>query len=46
MIKMFLENQPTSDDNVKVERIAYKSKQYHLVDGILLLGSWQEALEY
>jgi hypothetical protein len=34
-IKMFLENQPPSDDNVKVEHIACKSKQYHLVDGIL-----------
>jgi hypothetical protein len=35
LIKMFLENQPPSDDNVKVKRIAHKSKQYHLVAGIL-----------
>jgi hypothetical protein len=34
-IKMFLENQPPSDDNVEVERIAWKSKMYHLIDGIL-----------
>jgi hypothetical protein len=34
-IKMFLENQPPSDDNVEVERIACKSKMYHLIDGIL-----------
>jgi hypothetical protein len=33
--KMFLENQPPSDDNTEVERIACKSKQCHLVDGIL-----------
>jgi hypothetical protein len=26
LIKMFLENQPPSDDNAKVERIAGKSK--------------------
>jgi hypothetical protein len=35
LIKMFLENQPPSDDNVEVERIARKSMQYHLIDGIL-----------
>jgi hypothetical protein len=34
-IKMFLKNQPPSDDNTKVECIAFKSKQYHLVDWIL-----------
>jgi hypothetical protein len=34
-IKMFLNNQPPSDDNVKVERITCKSKIYHLIDGIL-----------
>jgi hypothetical protein len=34
-IKMFLDNQPSSDDNTKVERIACKSKMYHLIDGIL-----------
>jgi hypothetical protein len=34
-IKMFLENQPPSDDNAEVECIARKSKQYHLIDGIL-----------
>jgi hypothetical protein len=34
-IKMFLENQPPSDDNVEVEHITRKSKQYHLINGIL-----------
>jgi hypothetical protein len=34
-IKMFLKNQPPLHDNVEVERNAHKSKQYHLVDGIL-----------
>jgi hypothetical protein len=32
---MFLENHPPSDDNAEVERIACKSKQYHLIDRIL-----------
>jgi hypothetical protein len=32
---MFLENHPSSDENAKVEHIARKSKQYHLIDGIL-----------
>jgi hypothetical protein len=35
LIKMFLDNQPPSDDNAEVERIARKSKMYHLIDGIL-----------
>jgi ATP:corrinoid adenosyltransferase len=34
-IKMFLENQPPSDDNIEVERITRKSKMHHLIDGIL-----------
>jgi hypothetical protein len=34
-IKMFLENQAPSDNNTEVECIVHKSKQYHLVDGIL-----------
>jgi hypothetical protein len=34
-IKMFLDNQPPSDDNAEVERIACKSKMYHLIDRIL-----------
>jgi hypothetical protein len=34
-IKMFLENQPPSDDNAEVKHITHKSKQYHLKDGIL-----------
>jgi hypothetical protein len=35
LIKMFLENQPSSDDNAEVECIARKSKQYHPIDGTL-----------
>jgi hypothetical protein len=35
-IKMFLENQPPSDDNVEVERIACMSKMYHLTYGTFL----------
>jgi hypothetical protein len=34
-IKMFLDNQPPSDNNDKVERITRKSKMYHLIDGVL-----------
>jgi ribonuclease HI len=34
-IKMFLDNQPPSDDNAEVERIARKSKMYHLIDRVL-----------
>jgi hypothetical protein len=34
-IKMFLDNQPPSDDNAEVEHIERKSKMYHLIDGIL-----------
>jgi hypothetical protein len=30
-IKMFLENQPPSDDNAEVEQTTRKSKQYHLI---------------
>jgi hypothetical protein len=31
----YLDNQPPLDDNAKVERIARKSRMYHLVDGVL-----------
>jgi hypothetical protein len=34
-IKMFLENQPPSNDSGEVELIVRKSKQYHLINGIL-----------
>jgi hypothetical protein len=34
-IKMFLENHSLLDDNAKVDRIARKSRMYHLIDGIL-----------
>jgi hypothetical protein len=35
LIKTFLDNQPPSDDNAEVLRIAHKSKMYHVIDGIL-----------
>jgi hypothetical protein len=35
LIKMFLDNQPPSDDNAKVKRIACKFRMYHLIDGVL-----------
>jgi hypothetical protein len=34
-IKMFLKNQPSSDDNTKVECIVCKSRMYHLINLIL-----------
>jgi hypothetical protein len=35
LIRPFLYNQPPSDDNAEVERIARKCKMYHLIDGVL-----------
>jgi hypothetical protein len=35
LIRMFLSNQPLSDDDAEVERIARKAKMYHLIDGVL-----------
>jgi hypothetical protein len=34
-IRAYLDNQPPSDDNVKVECITRKSRMYHLIDGVL-----------
>jgi hypothetical protein len=34
-IKVYLDNQPISDDNVEIERITRKSMMYHLIDGVL-----------
>jgi hypothetical protein len=34
-IKAYLDNQLISDDNAEVERIARKSRMYHLIDGVL-----------
>jgi hypothetical protein len=34
-IKAYLDNQPISDDNVEIERIARKSRMYHLINGVL-----------
>jgi hypothetical protein len=34
-IRMFLSNQPLSDDNGEVECIAHKAKMYHLIDRVL-----------
>jgi hypothetical protein len=35
LIKIFLDNQPPSDDNTEVEHITCKSKMYHLINGEL-----------
>jgi hypothetical protein len=35
LIRMFLSNQPLSDDDAKVECISHKAKMYHLIDGVL-----------
>jgi hypothetical protein len=34
-IRAYLDNQPPSDDNAKVERIMRKFRMYHLIDGVL-----------
>jgi hypothetical protein len=34
-IRMFLSNQPLSDDDAEVERITCKAKMYNLIDGLL-----------
>jgi hypothetical protein len=34
-IRGYLDNQPLSDDNVEIERVAHKSRMYHLIDGVL-----------
>jgi hypothetical protein len=34
-IRLFLNNQPLSDDDAEVECIARKAKMYHLIDGVL-----------
>jgi hypothetical protein len=34
-IRAYLDNQPSSDDNTKVEHITHKSRMYHLIDGVL-----------
>jgi hypothetical protein len=34
-IRAYLDNQPSSDDNAEVERIARKCKMYHLIDRVL-----------
>jgi hypothetical protein len=34
-IRAYLDNQPPSDDNAEVERIARKSRMYHLIDEVL-----------
>jgi hypothetical protein len=34
-IKAYLDNQPISDDNAKIERITRKSRMYHIIKGVL-----------
>jgi hypothetical protein len=33
-LKAYLDNQPISDDNADIKRIARKSRMYHLIDGV------------
>jgi hypothetical protein len=35
LIRAYLDNEPPSDDNAKLERIARKFIIYHLIDGVL-----------
>jgi hypothetical protein len=34
-IKSYLDNQPISDDDMEIERIARKSSMYHIINGVL-----------
>jgi hypothetical protein len=34
-IKAYLDNQPILDDDAEIERIARKSRMYHIIDGVL-----------
>jgi hypothetical protein len=34
-IRAYLDNQPIPNDNSEIERIARKSRMYHLIDGVL-----------
>jgi hypothetical protein len=34
-IKAYLDNQPISDDNADIKRIARKARMYHLIDGVV-----------
>jgi hypothetical protein len=44
LIRTYLDNQPPSDDNTEVERIACKSRMYHLIDvGVVSTGcQWDD----
>jgi hypothetical protein len=35
LIRAYLDNQPPSDDNTEVERIARRSMMYHMIDEVL-----------
>jgi hypothetical protein len=35
LIRAYLDNQPPLDDNAEIERIACKSRMYHLIDGVM-----------
>jgi hypothetical protein len=34
-IRSYLKNRPLADDDAEIERIAHKSRMYHLIDGVL-----------
>jgi hypothetical protein len=44
-IRAYLDIQPPSDDNTEVERIARKSRMYHLIDGVLYRQSANEMMK-
>jgi hypothetical protein len=35
LVRSYLDNHPPSDDNAEVERITWKSRMCHLIDGVL-----------
>jgi hypothetical protein len=35
LVRTYLDNQPPSDDNTKVEHTTHKSRMYHMIDGVL-----------
>jgi hypothetical protein len=39
LIRAYLNNQSSSDDNTEVKHIAHKSRMYHLIDGVLFQQS-------
>jgi hypothetical protein len=36
-IRAYLDNQPLSDENAKIEHVTCKYMMYHLIDGVLYM---------